>query len=203
MSLSNYAGLKASVANWLNRTDLSTEIVDFIELAENRISHELRIPAMEKTILLNVSSEGYAVLPSDFLEAKDIFWNYEPLDRITPAQLYRMVDRSGVAPEFYARETYRLKFYPTPTVTASDEMRMIYYFDPGRLTDAAPTNVLLSTAPELFLFGALVQAAVFLGTDLAQKDAWEAEYQTALARLTKHAREAEFAGGTPMVQSGY
>ena len=134
MSLANYSGLKASVANWLNRTDLTAEIVDFIELAENRISHELRIPAMEKTILLNVNTDGYAVLPSDYLEAKDIFWNYEPLDRITPAQLYRMVDRSGVAPEFYARETYRLKFYPTPTVTSSDEMRMIYYFDPGRLT---------------------------------------------------------------------
>ena len=50
MSLANYSGLKASVANWLNRTDLTAEIVDFIELAENRISHELRIPAMEKTI---------------------------------------------------------------------------------------------------------------------------------------------------------
>lgn len=202
MSLSTYSGLKASIANWLNRTDLANEIPDFIELAENRISHELRIPAMEKTILLNVNSEGYATLPSDFLEAKDVFWNYEPLDRIPPAQLYRMVDRSG-PPEAFARETYRLKFYPTPTVTESDEMRMIYYYDPGRLTDEAPTNVLLSTAAELYLFGSLVQAAVFLGTDLAQKDAWEAEYQTALARITKHAREAEYGGGTPMVSAGY
>ena len=39
MSLANYDGLKASVANWLNRTDLLTEIPDFIELAENRIFH--------------------------------------------------------------------------------------------------------------------------------------------------------------------
>ena len=202
MSLTTYSGLKASIANWLNRTDLTTEIVDFIELAENRITHELRIPAIEKTILLNVNSDGYATLPSDFLEAKDVFWNYEPLDRITPAQLYRMVDRSG-KPQYFARETYRLKFFPTPTVTASDEMRMIYYYDPGRLTDAAPTNVLLSLAPELYLFGALVQAAAFLGTDMAQKDAWEMEYQGALSRILRHAREAEFAGATPMVSAGY
>lgn len=202
MSLTTYSGLKASIANWLNRTDLTSEISDFIELAENRITHELRIPAIEKTIILNVSSNGYATLPSDYLEAKDIFWNYEPLDRITPAQLYRMVDRSG-SPQYFARETYRLKFFPTPTVTESDEMRMIYYYDPGRLTDAAPTNVLLALAPELYLFGALTQAASFLGTDMAQRDAWEAEYQTALQRIVSHAREAEFAGGTPMISAGY
>ena len=203
MSLATYSGLKASIANWLNRTDLATEIVDFIELAENRISHELRIPAMEKTILLSVSSDGYAVLPNDYLEAKDVFWNYEPLDRISLTQLYRLMDRSGANPECFARETYRLKLYPTPTVTSTDELRMIYYADPGRLTDAAPTNDLLSLAPEVFLFASLVQAAVFLGTDMAQKQAWEAEYQTALARLIKHSRESEFSGATPQVELGY
>jgi hypothetical protein len=202
VSLTTFSGLKASIANWLNRTDLTSEISDFIELAENRITHELRVPAIEKTILLNVNSEGYATLPSDFLEAKDVFWNYEPLDRTTPAQLYRMVDRSG-APQYFARETYRLRFFPTPTVTASDEMRMIYYYDPGRLTDAAPTNVLLALAPELYLFGSLVQAASFLGTDMAQREAWESEYQAAFSRLMTHARSAEFSGSTPMISAGY
>ena len=77
MSISNYTELKTSVANWLNRTDLTAEIPDFIELAENRIFHELRVPTNEKTIILTVNTEGYATLPSDFLEVKDIFSRFE------------------------------------------------------------------------------------------------------------------------------
>ena len=78
MSITNYSGLKASIANWLNRTDLTSEIPDFIELAENRIFHDVRVPTNEKTVLLTLSSDGYATIPSDFLEVKDVFFNYNP-----------------------------------------------------------------------------------------------------------------------------
>ena len=44
MALSNYTELKSSVANFLNRTDLSTEIQDdFIKLAEADFNAKLRI----------------------------------------------------------------------------------------------------------------------------------------------------------------
>ena len=199
MSISNYTELKTSVANWLNRTDLTAEIPDFIELAENRIFHELRVPTNEKTIILTVNTEGYATLPSDFLEVKDIFFNYEPLDRDSLTRLYEYKDSSG-KPTCFARETYRLKFFPTPTMSSSDEVRMIYYYDVGRLSDTASTNVMLSTAPQLYLYASLVEASNFLGSDGAR---FESGYQQAFARLIKHARDAEFAGATPEVASGY
>ena len=77
---------------------------------------------------------------------------------------------------------------------------MIYYYDVGRLSATATTNVMLSTAPELYLYGALVEASNFLGSDGSR---WEAGYQQAFARLIKHARDSEFAGSTPQVNSGY
>tara|TARA_A200000159_G_scaffold133039_1_gene130980 strand:+ start:35302 stop:35901 length:600 start_codon:yes stop_codon:yes gene_type:complete len=199
MSMTTYDGLKASIANWLNRTDLTAEIPDFIELAENRIFHEVRIPTNEKTVLLTVNSEGYATLPSDFLELKDVFFNYEPLSRISLSDLYSYTPQSG-KPAYFARETYRLKFFPTPTIGASDEMRMIYYYDVGRLSSTDTSNVMLSLAPELYLYGSLVEAANFLGSD-SQK--WEVGYQQAYARLTKHARDSEFSGATSQINSGY
>tara|TARA_B100001093_G_scaffold340669_1_gene325459 strand:+ start:40 stop:642 length:603 start_codon:yes stop_codon:yes gene_type:complete len=200
MSLTSYDGLKASVADWVNREDLASVIPDFIELAENRIYHELRAPVNEKTIVLTVSSDGYATLPSDFLEAKDIFWNYDPLSRISLTQLHNYKSRAGSSPEFFARETYRLRFFPVPTVVASDEMRMIYYYDPGRLTTSANTNVVFSTAPEIYLYGTLSEAATYLGSDNAR---WEGGYQNAMGRLMQHAAIAETAGGTATVQMGY
>ena len=200
MSLSTYDGLKVSVADWLNREDLGNVIPYFVELAENRIFHELRAPVNEKTILLSLSSDGYATLPSDFLEAKDMFWNYNPLSRVTLAQIHSYTERTGVAPEVFARETYRLRFYPIPTAEASDELRMIYYYDPGRLTNSATSNVVFAAAPELYLYGTLVEAAQYLGSDGAR---WEGGYQNALGRLMQHAAIAENAGSTAQVQMGY
>lgn len=200
MSLTTYDNLKTSVGDWLNREDLSAVIPDFIELAENRIYHELRSPVNEKTILLTLSSDGYATLPSDFLEVKDVFWNYNPLYRVTLSQLHSYVERTGAAPEVFARETYRFRFFPVPTVLGTDELRMIYYYDPGRLTASATSNVVFAAAPELYLYGALVEAAQYLGSDGAR---WENGYQTAFGRLMQHATVAENAGSTATVKMGY
>lgn len=199
MSLTTYDGLKASVADWLNREDLSAVIPDFIELAENRIFHELRSPLNEKTILLTLSDDGYATLPSDFLEAKDVFWNYNPLSRISLTQLHSYAPVSGQPPEHFARETYRLRFFPTPTVLDTDEMRMIYHFTPGRLTSAT-SNVVYAGAPELYLYATLAEASTYLGSDSSR---WEQGYQTAMGRIMQHAKTAEYSGSTATIQSGY
>lgn len=200
MSLSTYDGLKVSIADWLNREDLTSVIPDFIELAENRIFHELRSPVNEKTILLTLGSDGYATLPSDFLEAKDVFWNYDPLQRVSLTQLHNYVSRAGSSPEVFARETYRFRFFPVPTVGESDELRMIYYYDPGRLTSGATSNVVFAAAPELYLYATLAEAAQYLGSDGAR---WEGGYQNAFGRLMQHAKTAEYAGATATVQAGY
>jgi hypothetical protein len=199
MSIATYDGLKAAIANWLNRTDLTAEIPDFIELAESRILHEIRTPTNEKTILLSVNSEGYATLPSDFLEAKDVFWNYNPLKRVSLTEIHSYQDQAGV-PTCFARETYRLKFFPTSGTTSANEARMIYYYDVGRLASDTQTNVMLTMAPEVYLYASLVEASNFLGSDGSR---WETGYRKAVAQIVKHTREAEVAGSTPQVNNGY
>lgn len=200
MSLTTYDGLKLSVADWINRDDLQNVIPDFIELAENRIFHELRTPVNEKTIVLTLSSEGYATLPSDFLEVKDLFWNYNPLERISLSQIHSYIPRTGSSPEYFARETYRLRFFPVPTMLDTDEVRMIYYYDVGRLSSTNTSNVVFAAAPELYLYATLAEAANYLGSDGSR---WEGGYQNAMGRLLQHAKTAEYAGSTASVQSGY
>ncbi len=56
MALSTYAELKTTIANWLNRTDLTSEIAeDFIVLAEADFNSKLRIRQMhsQTTITIN------------------------------------------------------------------------------------------------------------------------------------------------------
>ena len=42
MALSNYTELKASIADFLNRDDLTSVIPDFITLAESQINRDIR-----------------------------------------------------------------------------------------------------------------------------------------------------------------
>jgi uncharacterized Rmd1/YagE family protein len=47
MALATYSDLKTSLANWLNRTDLTSEISgDFIVLAEKDFNSKLRVRKM-------------------------------------------------------------------------------------------------------------------------------------------------------------
>lgn len=199
MSMETYSGLKAAIANWLNRTDLATEIPDFIELVESRLSHELRIPTIEKTAYVITDTAGRATLPADFLEIKDAFFNGVPLDRISLTLISSQQNASGT-PTCFAREANEFLFYPTPTLSATDKLKVIYYYKVPALSDTAASNDLLKTAPELYLYGALSEAAKFLGADDGR---WESGYQAAFGRLMTHTRNAEVSGSSQYVSSGY
>ena len=86
MALNTYSGLQASIANFLARSDLGTEIIDFIALAESEINRELRIRPMETTISFTIDAETEA-LPTGFLGVRSFFINgtkKQPLQFITP-----------------------------------------------------------------------------------------------------------------------
>ena len=68
MSYTTYTALKASVAAYLARTDLTDQIPDFITFAENRLRRELRIRQMLKTVTATTTAaDGTVGLPTDFL----------------------------------------------------------------------------------------------------------------------------------------
>jgi len=200
MSLTTFDGLKVSVADWLNREDLTLVIPDMVALAENRIFHELRAPINEKTADLTLGSDGYATIPTDYLEVKDLFWNYTPLSRVSLTQLHSYQERTGAAPEYFAREQAKFRVFPIPTQVAGDTLRMIYYFTPPNLSASSATNSIFQTAPELYLYGTLVEAANYLGSDGSR---WEGAYQNAMGRALQHAKTSEYAGASSQVQAGY
>lgn len=64
----SYAGLKASVADWLNRADLAAVVPDFISLAEGQMNRRLRVRRMVATASASISAP-YESLPADFAGA--------------------------------------------------------------------------------------------------------------------------------------
>jgi len=73
MAINSYSSLQTAVANWLDRSDLTDRIPEFIDLAEARINRALRVRLMEsvKVISLVGGTKRYP-LPSDYLQLRTI-----------------------------------------------------------------------------------------------------------------------------------
>jgi hypothetical protein len=74
MSFSTYADLQSQVATWLARSDLTTNIPDFITLFEAAAARKLRVRPMETSTTLTTSS-GVAALPTGYLGFRRATWN--------------------------------------------------------------------------------------------------------------------------------
>ena len=91
MALNTYSALKTSIANWLNRTDLTDEIAnDFIKLCESDFNAKLRIRQMEQFDDVTINAERVTV-PTGFLAVRSFYIlstsvKY-PLEYITPGNM--------------------------------------------------------------------------------------------------------------------
>ncbi len=65
MALTNYTELQASIADFLNRSDLTSVIPDFITMAEADMNRTLRIKEMSVRTRAPLNSQ-YLKLPVDF-----------------------------------------------------------------------------------------------------------------------------------------
>ena len=61
MAFTTYTELKASVADYLARTDLTAQIPDFITLAEKRLKRDLRIRQMLKVVTATMTAADATV----------------------------------------------------------------------------------------------------------------------------------------------
>lgn len=68
-----YAGLKTSIARWLNRTDLTDVIPDFVRMAESEFARDPRIlSSFQATELSSYTADGEIALPIDLLELQTL-----------------------------------------------------------------------------------------------------------------------------------
>lgn len=202
MSITYYTDLKTSVADWLNRDDVSdTRIAEFIQFAENRIFKELRIKEMETSATLTIDSQGKAAFPADCLEPKEVIWADEALGRISLSNFYSRAMSQG-KPIYFTREGNNIKFWPIPTEGSTD-CKLIYYARPTNLSDVQLTNTIFALAPEMYLFAALISAGTYLGSPQEKLALWADSYRQAFDALVKQSRQADVSGATMLIESGY
>jgi len=168
MAINTYSTLQTAVANWLDRNDLTDRIPEFVALAEATFNRVLRLRAMETTVAdATPSGSKEDALPTGYLQMREVHLATTPvvsLSYITPEIMYRI--RAGSTsgkPNSYTIVGDNILFGPTPD--GAYDYSMTYYKAFDALSDAAPTNWLITNAPDLYLYGALLQAEPFLMND--------------------------------------
>lgn len=186
MALNSYANLKTAIAGWLARDDLTSAIDDFIDLAEARINRELRVSDMI-TAFSDTIASGVVAVPTGFLEWESVYIDGSPVRHLQAKPLDWILSEypsrsSDSQPRYIARSGDNFEFGPYPD--SAYTVKGSYYAKLTPLGDGtggtATTNYLTDEAPDVILFGALVESAPYLGED-ARISLWEQRFSGAIA----------------------
>jgi hypothetical protein len=164
-TITNYSTLKSTIADYLNRADLTSQIETFIQFAEADLNTRLR--CREQIVRAEATSSAeYVQLPADWLEAINlhIVGGQQPLRYVTLDEA-DIINKEQIytAPHFYSLMNGAIEIIPEPSDDI--DIEMIYYSKITSLSDVNTTNWLLTKAPDVYLYGALTHAAPFLMDD--------------------------------------
>jgi hypothetical protein len=195
MALSNYTELQASIADTLNRDDLTTVIPDFIRLAEAQLNRVVRHWRMEDRVIATVDSQ-YTALPANFLEPIRMIktsGKLEVLENGGALEISKLReaanDTSGI-PRIYVILDQSFELFPKPDSDIT--LELAYYEEIPRLSSNA-TNWLLTYYPDAYLYGSLLHSASYLQEGNRIQE-WGALYQAAISAINQDGERAKHGG---------
>ena len=200
MSFTSYSDLQTTIAGYLARSDLTTQIPDFIRLAETRLRRDLRIRQMLKSVTTStVAADSTVELPSDFLEVRDLVINGsppQPLNYASPSAFSRNTRtwESG-KPLDYTVLANDFQLAPVPDAVYT--VKMLYFAAPTFLSDSNTSNVFLANTPDVLLYGSLLEAEPYLMND-ARVNTWGTMFDRALASIIRSDEQGQYSG-VPLV----
>lgn len=175
---SDYTKLQAGILDWAQRADLASKVPAFIEMAE-RSMFRTPLRASETSISGTTSGDTIA-LPAvlnaiERLELQRDGVKYT-LDYTSPNGIEALTVSGGL-PSRYTIENGALRLIAAP---AGDYTYTIFYLPtPDFLAAGNPSNAILASAPDVYLWGSLVELARFI-IDSEQEARFLAAYTAAL-----------------------
>lgn len=168
MPFATYSELQAEVLNWLGRTsdtELTARLPAAIALAEAAFRRDLDAGVGDVIAGNATVTDEYTALPTDLIKLRQARVVGQGPLRIVPDAVLNAIDddQPGTPTRASQVGTY-LRVNPAPASTTDVE---IVYTTLPSLTDTLPTNWLLTSHPDVYLYGTLVHAAVWAHDDRA------------------------------------
>lgn len=162
MALSSYAELKAAVAHWMARADMTGEAADLITLAEARLNRELDPVRIDASLTGTAGARSIDISTLACLRPISLFLARPGANEteLTPkaSGTFPLLAASG-RPRYWAREGEAIGFdRPLDEAYAF----RLHYSQLHRLSDTAPTNWLLANHPDVYLAAVLVWGGLFI-----------------------------------------
>jgi len=189
-SVMTYDSLSADVLSYLERSDEATiqKIPTFIMLAESKISNEIKILGQIQVVTSNMEvGNGIINKPARWRETVSMNITVAGVRRPVLNRRYEYLrtywpDASQTdVPKFYSDYDYN-HWFVAPTPNDDYAFEVLYYERLQPLSSANQTNWLTINAPQLMLYGTLLEAMPFLKND-ERVPLWQAMYDRALQTL--------------------
>lgn len=181
MSISTYSELKASVASWIKRSDLTDTIPDFIRLAEIRLKSVVDLRVLEATAdLVTTPSDATIPVPSDFKSPISLWIaDINPQEQLNQL-LYQSMpfNTTPNRPQYWCIDDHTIRFQCPANNAYPIKFRYAQLFE---LSDSNPTNYVLTDYPDVYLFGALFEAADYVQDD-QNAAKWNSKFLDAVQR---------------------
>lgn len=200
MAIATYADLKTAIQNWAKRSDITTLVDDFIDLAEADIWQRLRIRDMETRSTATTTSTRFYNLPTGFQEMRrfkidradsDIVLEYE-----TPFNL-KVIESSGLPRNYTITSQIELDRVPDATYTLEYQ----YYASLTALSNSSTSNAVLTRYPMVYLYASLFHYAQWAQDDLLI-DRYALLAEGAIAQANANDKKGRYGPGRAMKPFG-
>jgi hypothetical protein len=183
MALTNYNAFVTTVESYLARTDLTSVIPDFVQMAQLRMSRDLRTERMLK-VATTSPTDNKVAFPSDFLELREMHFQGNPpilLEFQTPDLFFRngQTTLSGRSHYFTMLGT---EFQFAPSQDSSYTIQILYYAQPTFISSTVSSNLYLAYYPDALLYATLAEAEPYLYND-PRVTTWSSLYDRAIANI--------------------
>ena len=206
--ITTYAELQTDIADWLNRSDLTDVIPTFIQLVDARLNRDqltretkeltlddgtgtldFNLFTPQPSIPLSRAMTNMRSLMITGVQDPDDAQVFNPPLRAPVIQLTSVEQLYARRSELTAAAITRFAAVQAPNIILAPLPDTVYRFTmiaevQEPLSDANPVNDVLATAPDVYLYGALVEAAPYIKDD-ERTALWDQRFQTALAELER------------------
>lgn len=197
-----YAELKTAIANYLNRSDLTSDIDTFIDNVEAELNRRLRTKDMIKRATATADSQ-YLTVPTDWIEAINVEItsnDFSPLfqQSIESLDVYRKSNNNSVGqPVYFAMVDDSIELAPTPD--GEYTLQLTYYAKISALSSSNTSNFVSVSHPDVYLYGALKHASIFLMED-ERIPMFTQQFEKALEEMRLEQEKAAFGKGSLMMR---
>jgi hypothetical protein len=182
--IDSYGELKNFIQLYLLQDDVVAQIPIFIQLFEARAQREIVVRQMQAISgPTAIPTTGILPLPADYVELRSHVVN-KVTPRYLPPNLFieRAANDTGGYPRSYTIVGSEMHFSPKPDDPTLYEHTMYYAQKIPALSDTNTSNWLLLDAPDLYIYGSLLESAPYVMDD-ARIQTWVQLYERALHSL--------------------